>query len=382
VTSAAELAPESSHWTVPDAFRGGISGVSVLLTGIGEGRTLAVVGIAVLGPVRVGDGEALGPRDRVVLAALALRRGEAVSADQLADALWGESPPASATKVVQGCVVRVRKVVGASAIVTDPEGYRLVLPVDEVDAQRFEHLVQRGRELLTLGEPERAAHVVAEGLALWRGPALADLDGWSPGRIEAARLEELRLDAQELLVDAALRAGRYRDVMAEAQARVAESPLRERRWALLAQAQYQAGRQGEALRTLHRARTVLATDLGVDPGPDLVALEAAILRQDASLVADTALPEPSATCPYLGLVPYDVADADEFFGRDQDVAAGLRRLGRADLHARADPRCHAPFVVGARSGRGPWLLRARGVGLRGVLPRCEPRWPDGRGRAF
>jgi WD40 repeat protein/DNA-binding SARP family transcriptional activator len=322
---------------VPERRRRGISGVSVLLTGIGGGRTLAVVGIGVLGPVRVEDGEALGPRDRVVLAALALRRGETVSAEHLADALWGERPPASWAKVVQGCVVRLRKVLGAGAIETEPQGYRLAVAVDEVDAQRFEHLVQRGRELLTLGEPERSAHVTAQALALWRGPALVELDGWAPARIEAARLDELRLDAQELLVDAALRAGRYRDVMAEAQARVTEAPLRERRWALLARAQYQAGRQGEALRTLHQARTVLATDLGVDPGPDLVALEAAILRQDPSLVADTALPEPSATCPYLGLVPYDVADADGFFGRDADVAACLRRLADVGVLAVVGP---------------------------------------------
>jgi Bacterial transcriptional activator domain len=136
--------------------------------------------------------------------------------------------------------------------------------------------------------------VIGEGLALWRGRALVELEGWSPGRIEATRLEELRLDAQEVLVEAALRAGRYREVLAEVQARVAEAPLRERRWALLAMAQYQAGRQGEALRTLHRARTVLASELGLEPGPDLVALEAAILRQDPSLVAEVALPEPSA----------------------------------------------------------------------------------------
>jgi hypothetical protein len=107
---------------------------------------------------------------------------------------------------------------------------------------------------------------------------------------------------------------------------VGEAPLREWRWALLALAQYQAGHQGEALRTLHRARTVLASELGLDPGPDLVALETAILRQDPSLVAAVALPEPSVTCPYLGLVPYDVGDADGFFGRDTDVAACLRRL--------------------------------------------------------
>jgi len=294
--------------------------------------------VAVLGPVSVdGDAEGLGPRDRVVVAALALRPGETLSAELLADALWGDRPPVTWPKVIHGCVARLRKVLGAAAIETVRHGYRLVLPVDEVDAQRFERLVGRGRELLTLGEAERAAHVIGEGLALWRGPALAELEGWSPGRIEAARLEELRLDAEEVLAEAALRAGRSREVLAEVQARVAEAPLRERRWALLALAQYQAGRQGEALRTLHRARTVLADELGVDPGPDLVALEAAILRQDPSLVAQLALPEPSASCPYLGLVPYDVADAEAFFGRDADVASCLRRLADVGVLAVVGP---------------------------------------------
>jgi WD40 repeat protein/DNA-binding SARP family transcriptional activator len=296
------------------------------------------VGVAVLGPVSVeGDTDGLAPRERVVLAALALHPGETLSAELLADALWGEHPPATWAKVIHGCVARLRKVLGATAIETVQLGYRLVLPVEEVDAQRFERLVARGRELLTLGEPERAAHLIGEALALWRGRALVELEGWSPGRIEAARLEELRLDAQEVQLEAALRAGRYREVLAELQARVAEAPLRERRWALLALAQYQAGRQGEALRTLHGARTVLAAELGVDPGPDLVALEAAILRQDPSLVADAALPEPSTTCPYLGLVPYDVADAEAFFGRDADVAACLRRLATTGVVAVVGP---------------------------------------------
>jgi WD40 repeat protein/DNA-binding SARP family transcriptional activator len=296
------------------------------------------VRVAVLGPVCVdGDADGLGPRDRVVLAALVSRPRQAVGPEQLADALWGDEPPATWAKVIHGCVSRLRKALGAAAIDTVPGGYRLALPVDDVDAQRFEHLVQRGRELLTVGEPERAAHVIGEGLALWRGRALTELEGWPQGWTEAARLEELRLDAQDVQLEAALRAGRYRDVLAEARARVDEAPLRERRWGLLATAQYQAGRQGEALRTLHQARNVLATELGVDPGPDLVALEAAILRQDPSLVADTALPEPSSTCPYLGLVPYDVDDADGFFGRDADVAACLRRLADVGVLAVVGP---------------------------------------------
>ncbi len=222
--------------------------------------------IGVLGPLTVeGAAAGLSPRDRVVLAALALHPGEVTSAERLADALWGEQPPASWNKVVPGCVMRLRRVLGPDAIETVADGYRLVVSGEAVDAQRFERLVGRARELLTLGEPERAAHLATEALGLWRGRPLGDLDRWDAGRIEAARLEELRLDAEELRLDASLRAGRYRDVLAEAQTRVAEAPLRERRWALLATAQYQAGRQGEALRTLHRARLVLAIRTGDRP---------------------------------------------------------------------------------------------------------------------
>jgi len=296
------------------------------------------VGIAVLGPMTVdGDANALGPRDRVVLAALAAAPGQVLTRDQLADALWGERPPASWNKVVQGCVVRLRKTLGVQAIETLTQGYRLVVSSDELDAMVFERLVGRGRELLTLGEKERSSYVLGKALALWRGPALVDLDGWETGRIEAGRLEELRLDAEELRLDAALQAGHHREVLAEAQELVAEAPVRERRWALLALAQYQAGRQAEALRTLHRVRTVLSNELGLDPGPDLVALEQAILRQDPSLVVAAALPEPSASCPYQGLMPYDVDDSEGFFGRDADLTACLERLTTVGVLAVVGP---------------------------------------------
>jgi WD40 repeat protein/DNA-binding SARP family transcriptional activator len=285
--------------------------------------------IEVLGPLTVG-GEAtrLGPRDRVVLAALTVRPGDPVSADRLAEALWPDQPPETWTKVVQGCIMRLRKVLGTEAIETSSLGYRLVVPADDLDKARFERLVARGRELLTLGEPERAAYVLDEALALWRGSPLSELDGWTPGSVERHRLEELRRDAEELSVDAALRAGRCREVLGAAEAMVSAAPLRDRRWALLALAQYQSGQQAQALRTLHQVKSLLATELGLDPGPDLVALEQAILRQDPSLVAEAVLPEPSAVCPYRGLVPYDVADSETFFGRDGQVADCLRRLAQ------------------------------------------------------
>src|SRR5215216_5381264 len=276
---------------------------------------MSATGIALLGPLVLngdegGEAAPLGPRDRVVLAALAVRPGEVMSAEQLADALWGERPPPSWNKVVPGCVMRLRRILGTEAIETLPHGYRLVMAGDATDAQRFERLVGRSRELLTLGEPDRAAHLLGEALGLWRGQALIDLERCEAGRLEAARLEELRLDAEELRLDAALWVGRYREVLGEVQARVAEAPLRERRWALLALAQYQAGRQGEALRTLRQARSVLASELGVDPGPELVAMEQAILRQDPALVVEAVPAEASLTCPYLGLVPYDVRDSE------------------------------------------------------------------------
>jgi DNA-binding SARP family transcriptional activator/WD40 repeat protein len=299
---------------------------------------VGVPGVSLLGPLVVdGDGARVSPRDRVILAALALHAGEVVSSERLAEALWGERPPASWSKVVPGCVMRLRRVFGAESIETTPHGYRLVLRPEDVDVCRFDRLVARGRELIALGEADRAAHVLGEALALWRGRPLVELEVWDEGRIEAARLDELRMEAEELRVDAALRAGRCREVLGEAQARVAEAPLRERRWELLALAQYQAGHQGEALRSLNRARSVLATELGVDPGPDLVAMEQAILRQDPALVARDAQPEPSPVCPYLGLVAYDVGDAESYFGRDADVADCLRRLATAGVLAVVGP---------------------------------------------
>jgi DNA-binding SARP family transcriptional activator/WD40 repeat protein len=283
--------------------------------------------IQVLGPMAIEGAEGtIGPRDRVVLAALVTRLGEAVSSEQLADALWGERPPASWSKVVQGCVARLRKALGRAAIETVGHGYRLTLPASDVDALSFERSVGRTQELLTLGEPHRAAYVAGEALGWWHGRPFEDLEGWEPGRIEAERLAELRRELEELRLDALLQAGRHNDVLAEARARVTEAPMRERRWALLATAQYQADRQGEALATLRQARTTLVERLGLDPGPELATLEERILRHDPDLAVEAPLLDASPVCPYPGLVPYGEDDADWFFGRQRDVAVCLERL--------------------------------------------------------
>nr|MBA2535207.1 AfsR/SARP family transcriptional regulator [Rubrobacter sp.] len=294
--------------------------------------------IGVLGPLSVDGGAVrLGSRDRIVLAALAMRSGEVLSADQLADAVWHDRQPPSWNKNLQGCVVRLRKALGQDAIETSPQGYRLAVQAHVVDGQRFQRLVGRGRELLTLGESERAMYTLGQALALWRGRPLVELEEWEPGAIEAGRLEELRLEAQELRLEAALHAGRHREVLAEAKVMATEAPLREQRWAFLALAEYRVGRQGDALRTVRQVRRMLVQEQGLDPGPDIVSLEQAILRQDTSLLVDVASPELSTVCPYRGLTPYDVDDAEGFFGRGADVAACLERLGQQGVLAVVGP---------------------------------------------
>ncbi len=285
------------------------------------------MGIQVLGPLTLDDSAPrLSPRETLVLAALTAAGDEALAADQLAEAVWGNEPPASWHKNLQTCVVRLRKALGPDAITTTGHGYRLTLPADAVDARQFETLANRGHELLALGEPDRAAYALSQALALWRGRPYGELEEWEPGSLEAARLTELRLDAQEWWLEASLAAGHHRDVLAQAQALANAAPLRERRWELLALAQYRAGRQGEALATIAGVRRRLVDELGVDPGPDLDQLERAILRQDPALDTAEARARPSEACPYLGLMPYDVDDTESFFGRDRDIRACLERL--------------------------------------------------------
>ena len=294
--------------------------------------------VGVLGPIEVDGGAGgLGPRDRVALGVLATHPGQNASADSIADALWGDELPASWQKVVQGCISRLRKVLGAEAIETTAAGYRLRLHRDDLDHELFEHHVSRARELLSAGEPDRALYLVEQALVLWRGDPLTELLDWEPGRTEAERLAELHREAEELRVEAALQSGRHDEVLPDLRRLVVEQPTRERRWGLLALAQYQADRQADALQTIARAKAVLMNELGLDPGPGLAALEESILRQDSSLVAQAAFSPASATCPYLGLLAYDLGDAGAFFGREPDIDAALRRLDQVGVLAVVGP---------------------------------------------
>jgi len=328
------------------------------------------MGIAVLGPVTWDGSARLSPRDRVVLAVLATRPGHPVAPDRIVDALWGDTPPATAGKVLQGCIARLRKVMGKEAIETSTQGYALTLPSDEIDSMQFERLVSRGRELLTLGEVDRAAYLLTQALSLWRGEAFADVESWPPAADEARRLGELRLEAEELRVDAHLRAGRHEEVLAQAQALVRAAPLRERRWSLLALAQYQSGAQGEALRTIHQLKSVLARQLGIDAGHDVMALEQAILRQDTSLLSGPALAPSAANCPWQGLKPYGEGDADRFFGREADVHSCLEILQRTSLLVLVGPSgCGKSSLLHAGVAA---TLRGRGRPTVSITPGTHP----------
>ena len=295
----------------------------------------------------------LARRDRVVLGALTVRLGASLSVESLAEALWGNDLPASWSKVIPGCIMRLRRLIAPARIETTAFGYRLTADHIEVDAVQFEQLVSRGSQQLKLGEPERAAHSYSEALALWRGEAFVELIDWGPAQIASGRLEEIRLGAEELLLDARLQAGEVQEVAALARARVAEAPLRERRWVMLSVAQYRQGRQAEAMATVRRARGLLVAELGLDPCTELAELEQAILRQDPSLLSAQVFRAGSSECPYFGLPPAGMEDAERYFGREQELDWALRALEE-----------HGVLLISGSSGIGKSSFAKAGIGAR------------------
>jgi predicted ATPase/DNA-binding SARP family transcriptional activator len=242
------------------------------------------VRIGLLGPVEVvagADGAVVGlggQRLRAVLARLALDPDRVVTVDALVDAVWGDDPPAGSVNALQSLVSRLRRALPAGTVLSVPAGYRLAVDPESVDACRFERLAAAGRRALADDDPARAADELREALALWRGPALADI-GEAPFRAAVAvRLENTRLAALEDRIDADLTLGRHADVIPELEALTAANPLRERPFALLMLALNGASQQAEALATYDRIRRRLADELGMDPGPVLVAAQASVLN--------------------------------------------------------------------------------------------------------
>jgi class 3 adenylate cyclase len=265
----------------------------------------------ILGPCEAyHDGSPLplgGVKQRALLAALLLDAGRVVSADKLIDDLWGEEAPIQARHNLQELISQLRKTLRTAGtderIVTRTSGYTIELSPGELDLHQFELLVAEGREAFSVGDATTAAAKIAEALALWHGPPLADLAFEGFAQQEIARLEELRMSVIEERIAVDLALGRHAGIVGELQSLAAANPLRERLREQLMLALYRSGRQAEALEAYREARGVLTEELGLDPSPALQRLETAILVHDPELDVPRGESDGSARPPALAPLP-------------------------------------------------------------------------------
>ena len=275
----------------------------------------------ILGPLRVvgpaGEIAVAGAKRRALLAVLLLaHRDGVVTADRLIDELWGEAPPATAAKSLQVHVSQLRQALGdGQPIVTRPTGYAVELAPGALDLERFERHLEDARRLGAAGDQAGAADALRAGLDLFRGPALSDVELFGRASTEGTRLDGLRLAALEDRLELDLALGRHAAVVPELEALVAEHQYRERLHAHLMLALYRDGRQAEALDAYRRARAVLVDELGLEPGPELQRLEAAILAQDPALEA-AARPAPPAAPARTPALP---ARTSSLVGREAEL---------------------------------------------------------------
>jgi predicted ATPase/DNA-binding SARP family transcriptional activator len=278
----------------------------------------------VLGPIEViRDGNPVGlggPRQRVLLALLLVDAPRPVPVDRLADELWHGEPPDGAPTTMRAYVSKLRTVLGADAAITSSTaGYALDVGGDNVDATRFERLAREGREALERGATRRAAARLRRALELWRGHPFAGVNDEGPLRLEAQRLEDLRLSAFEDRIEADLALGQNAELIDELEGLVREYPYRERLWRQLMLALYRAERQADALAAYRRARGVLDEELGLEPGEELQRLEQAILRHEVPAVRP---PEERHNLP---------APVSSFVGRETELADVDRLLSTGRL---------------------------------------------------
>jgi DNA-binding SARP family transcriptional activator/pimeloyl-ACP methyl ester carboxylesterase len=256
------------------------------------------VRVSLLGSLRVemesGEVAVAAAKERSLLAVLALNAGQAVGPDALVDALWGDTPPATARKTLQTYVSNLRRALGSDVVVTEATGYLLRADGDAVDVSRFRTLVHAGEDALQRGQVERARTALGEAVGLWRGELLGGVAPHSKLAAEAVRLREEYLTALETRISADLAAGGGGELVGELEVLVREHPFRERLWVHLITALYRAGRQADALAAYGRARTVLRDELGLEPGGELRRVERAVLEHDPSLDGLPLCPTPPA----------------------------------------------------------------------------------------
>ena len=320
----------------------------------------------ILGPLSVRvDGAELpigGPKQRALLALLLLSANRVVSRERLIGELFAEESVSSADHALRNHVSRLRKVLAPAAtdeprLVARAPGYLLRVDPGQLDLERFEQLVADGHEGLATGDGAKAADSLRAAERLWEGRPLADLEFEPFARVEVERLEELRLAAVEVRIDAELSLGRQLALVSELETLATEYPYRERFRAQLMLALYRSGRQAESLDVYRQTRSLLTDELGLEPGTELQDLQRAVLVQDSSLMLTLdpahALPHPRRNvCPFKGLAPFEAADEEFFFGRERLVDELVGRLQDEPLLA----------IVGASGSGKSSLLRA------GLLP--------------
>ncbi|WP_445164442.1 BTAD domain-containing putative transcriptional regulator [Mycobacterium sp. Dal123C01] len=304
--------------------------------------------LGILGPLQVRqDGRPVtipGAKPRAILAMLGLHTGSVVPADVLINLLWGDDPPRTAAKALQTHISSLRRALGDGVVVTEGAGWTLKGP--EVDASRYKRAAKRGRDAAAAGDTSQAVTRFEEALVLWRG--IPELPDGQRGLSEKTRWIESHAALVEDRADALLATGRAAEVIGDLEAAVAEAPLRERRWSQLMLALYRAGRQGEALGAYQRARSLLADELGVDPGPELRRLEAAIVAQDTSLDIAVAQNLPSVMRAVTFLLT-DIEGSTAAWEADADaMAVALAR--------------HDELVEQVVTSRGGRLIKTRGEG--------------------
>ncbi|MEZ0074683.1 BTAD domain-containing putative transcriptional regulator [Planotetraspora sp. GP83] len=316
---------------------------------------VATVRFGVLGPLRAErGGQAIrlgGPRQRAVLAVLLMARGRMVPAERIMSDVWEGSPPSSPTSLhvyiseLRRALEPEREVrAPAGLLVREGPGYALRVDPAAVDAERFADMAVAGRRALNGGRPGPAEELLSEALDLWRGSAYADFAGSGFALSEVARLEALRAAAYEDRLAAAIELGRHAAVVGELEALVAEQPLRERGWELLALALYRSGRQADAGAALRAIRRRLADELGIDPGPGLRDLESAVLAQDPRL--DLRLdPPPARVAGTTGATTLSEAGPAVRPGRE----------------AAAAPTGNLPFALSSFVGRTEDIAAVRGL---------------------
>ncbi|HEX3807269.1 MAG TPA: AfsR/SARP family transcriptional regulator, partial [Gaiellaceae bacterium] len=216
------------------------------------------------GPLNLGRG-----KQRALLAVLLLHANAAVGSDELIDALWPSVLPVRARKSLQLSVSRLRALIGAERLATTPDGYRLRVEPGQLDVLEFERLTTVSRELLGAGDERGAEAALAEALALWRGPALAEFRYASFAQEPIRHLEEARDTARADLVDVRITLARESEVLSELEGLISEHPYWERLRRSQMLALYRVGRQADALAVFRETRRLLADELGLEPGPEL-----------------------------------------------------------------------------------------------------------------